>query len=469
MLILVVLLALVSLYLVNRFIKDKMSKLAIWIFVGWWFFWIGLSTLNLYKLYNVKPYIYLMLFLGIIMFFCGYILGDKTKLAVSKENPNNTMLTGCKYNEKKFFLYLQVLIIIILTYYFIKYKRVVSMVGAEEARLYRYSVGKVFESTIEIVFFNTFIEAFIIIAVILFSYLIVYKKYRQPSFILLGINIFLYTEIGSGRSIIIDILLYSIIFYLIMNKNKLFSYKIDRIKDFKFSKKRIYKYLPIVIFIMVVLSYLSWITSTRMGGSEFSIGALLSGFSEFFKQIILYFNGPFRAFQYGVENYGEQIGLFYSRATFAGIDEIVRNFIRVIGIDYMPANSIIGDILQNNQIPIGTSLMFNYAYTYLMIFYFDFKIVGIIIFPILYGFFIRIIIFIHEKERNIYSLMLLAFLINSMVYSVFKWPLQSPSAIIVITIFYLFTYGKHLKILYGVKWNFRQVITVIRGKFLKYL
>jgi hypothetical protein len=65
---------------------------------------------------------------------------------------------------------------------------------------------------------------------------------------------------------------------------------------------------------------------------------------------------------------------------------------------------------------------------------FDLGILGVIIFPFIYGFIVRKAIFTYNNMPNKLNLTVFVFLFITMLNSIFKWGLQSPASNIVIII-----------------------------------
>lgn len=442
----IILIIMSAMIIISRLvIKDKLSKVIILIYVLWWALWLGLSTFNFYDLYSVSNSTYFLLLLNVTMFCIGFLFCD----AFRHKNRTNIPCIDDKVSKRSGFLKLLIIVVIILLYYWLRYRNVVQSMGSSNIRMERFLVGNVFSSGPEIIFFNYFIESFMYAANIVLAYVIIYGELKNITFILLASSVFLNAGIGSGRGPVIAVL---IAIALIFFNRKIDSGKKMRIADLlnkvgKTKKIRLRNILFIVFIALIIFVYSAWLTALRIGYTEFSMQAIQIGWNEFFKECVVYFTGPFRALDYGLKVYPEKVGYLFGRGTFAGIDEIINMALKIVGISYTSANGIIGELLQNNQIQIGYNQSFNYAYTSVMIHYFDLGTLGVIIFPFLYGFFVRKAVFLYENKPILPTLIIMVFLFNTMVTSVFSWGLQSPASNILLIGCY-FWYKFKIKISY---------------------
>jgi len=419
----------------RQVILDKLSKTIVTMYLIWWGCWLVLSAFNFFNLFSVRTPTYLLLLLNISMFCVGFSLcgAFRNKNMISKRSINE------KISRHSGFLKLLILVVVILLYYYLRYKNVVDSGSSLNIRMERFSVGNVFSSGPEIYLFNYFIESFIYATIVILAYMIIYGELINITFILLTLALFFYAGIGSSRAPIISILIaMTLIFYIrVIDSGK----KIDINNLFKngstTKKIRFRNILFFVVVAIVISVYSAWATALRLGYTELNMDTIIIGWNVFLKQGLVYYTGPFRALDFGLEVYPKSVGYLFGRGTFAGIDEIINTAFRIVGIKYTSANGIIGGLLQNNQILIGDNIHFNFAYTSVMIHYFDFGLFGVIIFPFIYGIFVRKAVFLYEMEPTLPTLIIMVFLFITMINSVFSWGLQSPSSNIVLIGCYL--------------------------------
>ena len=420
----------------NVLVRDKLSKNIINIYIFWWLLWLTLSTFNLYDLNEVSDGIYLLVLLNIIMFTLGFSI-----YGLFKRNKINTKVIDYEIIRHPVLNRIIVIVTIILFYYWTKFEKI--KFYSDNARLERFQVGGVFSTAKELLFFNYFIEPFTIIIIIMIAYMIIYEEIRNKVFMMLIAALFFYSSIGSGRGPIIDVLIAMVLIFIIRKNNFKVEENVNR-------KVRLGTIVFITIVILIMFIYSSWLTASRLGIKEFNVNSILVGSNEFFKQGVIYYTGPFRALEYGIQNYSDQLGYLFGRGTFAGIDEIINTALSFLDINYDSANSIIARMLQDNIINIGGGQEFNNAYTSIIIHYFDFRVSGVIIFSFIYGIFIRKAIFLYNNMPVLPTMIIMIFLFITMINSVFKWGLQSPSSNILLIVCYLwykFKYRKKIKII----------------------
>lgn len=431
----VILTIMFTLVIISRLVvSDKLSKMIILIYLLWWTVWLGLSTFDLYELFSVSNSTYYLLLLNVTLFCAGFLFCGAFRDKNENKNKNEIQYINLKVSKHSWVLKLLIIVVFILLYYWIRYRNVVLSMTSLNIRMERFTIGNLFSSTPEILFFNYFIESFMYAAVIVLAYMVIYGQFKSITFILLALSMFLYAGIGSGRGPIIDILVAMVLIYFIRRINSEKKMHLSHLsnKMDKTKKMKLWNMILIAFVILTIFVYSAWLTASRLGYTEFNMESIQIGWNEFFKQGVLYSTGPFRALDYGLKAYPENLGYLFGRGTFAGIDEIINLIFKIIGISYTSANGIIGDVLQNNQILIGYNQAFNFAYTSVMIHYFDLGILGVIIFPFIFGFFMRKSIYLYEKEPALPTLIIMAFLFNTMINSDFKWGLQSPSSNIVL-------------------------------------
>lgn len=416
-------------------IKDKLSRVIILLFLLWWTIWLGLSTFNFYELFSVSNTTYYLLLLNVMMISFGFFVSGAFK---NKRQDCSKHISSNDYKRLGFLILLTIMLFILFYYYF-KYMNIVSSGISSNIRMERFTVGNLFSSGPEIIFFNFFVESFMSAAIVVLAYMIIFGEIKNITFALLAASVFVYSGIGSGRGLAMTVLydMILIFFIRVIDSNKpvnldRFLQKVGKTKKIRFRNILFSVFAAVLVFING-----AWLTALRMGYKEFSFETVKIGWEEFFRQGIVYYTGPFRALEYGLKVYPEKVGYLYGRGTFAGIDEIISMGFKVLGINYTSANGIIAGLLQNNQIQIGYNHYFNYAYTNVMIHYFDLGVLGVIFFSFFYGFFVRKAVFLYERKPELPTLIIMVFLFATMLGSVFSWKLQSPSAVIVIVGCYL--------------------------------
>ena len=415
-------------------VRDKLSRVFLSIYICWWALLLIISTFNPYGLYAVSDNTYLVLVLNVSIFSFGFILSGPKQRA-SKNNNIDAIYRFIHSFESllknKIFKIILLLFTIVLGYYFIRYNSVIKNYGLVNVRTIRYYVGYLFGSTIEVLFYNYFIEGssyFIIFAV---AFSIVWGRINNIVFYLLILSFFFYSALGAGRTASIDVVL-NIVFLVIIKKiispkNPLsqnsFPLRFQHINK----RRRYYIVLALIAFYGLAV----YLTSFRTGLTEISVENFVIGNDVLTQQIIVYCTGPFRALDYAITNLQGTFGFHYGRLTFAAFDELIGYFFRYLGVDYPVMNHLMGSFI-SGSIQIGYNQSFNALYTCIFSFYFDFGIIGVILLPFLYGFLFRRIIVNFEYEHTLTNLFILIVVSVTTINSVFTWKYGAPALILIL-------------------------------------
>ena len=184
---------------------------------------------------------------------------------------------------------------------------------------------------------------------------------------------------------------------------------------------------------------------------------------EQIKQVVLYFEGPLRTLDNFINEGFESLNgnLAYGRATLAGIDEIISLPLIFVGIDYPYFNSIIGSELQTNVTVSENGYKINAFYTGIMNFYADFGTVGVLIFSMLYA---TLVVYcvrnFFKKKGDIFSQVLLIFVIMNTLSIVYRWNYQSGATTFLLIVLVILNNTR-------AKTWINDVLIKLRNKFIK--
>lgn len=410
----------------RELIKDKISKFIISTYLLFYGFWFLISTLNPFGLYNVSDLVYLIQFLGVFLFFLGFVMCGGVKGENSLMTNFTVRFELDRYKAIKLLLLVSVLIVF---HYLTKFNLIVELYGnAGDARMSRFEKGDLFGSTIELLVFNYLSFPIAVYCMAIIAYMSIIKHRYSVIFFLACAYISIYTLIGSGREnifILITMLILTSAINSIINRRRL---KFLKQKNKSKTVKKILIISLVSLFCVFVLSYL---TALRQIGTEMSFENLTLGFFDILKNGVVYFVGPFRAFEIALRNnYIEKTGLLFGAGTFGGVEELLGYPLIYFGANFNLASNVIGNLLQNTTISIGPDTLFNFAYTNLLIYYLDFGIFGVILFSFLFGLLVRKCINHFQENPNFFSFTIVLYLFYAILFSVFKWPFQSAASII---------------------------------------
>lgn len=403
------------------FILDKLSKVLIVFYLLFYFILLSLSIIDPYNLFKVSNYIYLTHTMGVVSFVFGYML----TLPSFKLNVTNFNIRVPSVG--RFITILLFFSAILFFYYFKKFMDITYMLDSVKDSRHEMFVGWSFFSNAYEKYFVLIFRKFIFVFSSLFVIVTILekKKYKLNFYLSLTIVI-LISFTGGGRQdiarIVSFILIYKMINFGLSYKSIVLNSMLKGIAKSSF-------------FIIVFLTLLTVVTASRnILLSDMSSTIFVDFFDETLRQASVYFVGPIRAFEYGINhNYVDKFGLFFGRATFAGFDDLIGNVLSVLGIPYKTSNILIGGMLAP-RIYIGSG--FNYAYTHFFIFYLDFGYFGVIILSFIYGIFMRKMIYYYMDFINFYSFSILVYLMYVLFFNFFSWGLQSPPVFVLIVVNY---------------------------------
>lgn len=440
MVVLIIISLILILIIISRnIISNKISKYILTFYLIYCGVWFGISSLNPYGLYEVSDLVYFIQFLGILMFVIGFLYCGRIQTQNNLMIKNEVRFNLDSYKSIPFVLFI---LILILVYYLMRYYSIVAVAeNAGDARMERFIKGELFRSSIEIYFYNYIICSIAIFCYVIILNSIIIEKRFNITFYLSIIYIFIYSLLGSGRGPLIDLF---IMLILAKKINAIIGAKTNNSINYNNqnynAENKSFNFARVFLILVLVIFCLSYMTALRMNLTEINYGNLQLGFLEFLKQSVVYFIGPFRSFNFALNhNYLGTSGLLLGRGTFGGIDELFGRLVSLFGINYNYSSAIIGDLLQKKFITIGSETTFNFAYTHLMIFYFDFGIFGVILLSFLFGYFVRRIINYFHIHPNFFSLAIILLIFDVLVLSIFKWTLQAPDSLIFLIIAYHFS------------------------------
>ena len=384
---------------------------------------IIISLVNPLNMYAVSPYTYFLIIVCTISFLIAfnkisrYIIKSKQDFF---EIENKKLISLDKFLQSKILMILIILILMAVIYYLIKYNIIIKDLSKLQVRMVRFR--ELFDNSKEALFFNYIIAGSMYIISIIFSIMLVNKKIKNPVFILMAILILLYSLIGYSRMIYLNIAIY--IFINILLKPNL--------KEL-INIKNIVKIIFLSIAVGIILFGILYVRTCKSSAPiKENMKKTLKNQTE---QILEYAVGGFRLLDNFIENGFENFPPKYTfgQATFAGVEEIVLYPIKGIGIKINSFNNIIGQYTQKT-IQIGENTNFNAFYTCIMNFYLDYGLLGVILFPILHSIIIIFALKQYYNKKDVYSFMLLNFVLLNLFFSIVRWNYQSGTSVFVLIV-----------------------------------
>lgn len=386
-------------------LNDRTSRFFGYSFLFYWFGSLIISTFRPFGLYQISDFTYCLLILGGSSFLFGMVFpGNKRIVENNKED------MASKFSDKIMSNKYVMAFLLVLTLY------LMSHLGS--AMFYSQVYGGAARVNLsDEVFSNDklFVYVYNYIGFVCFhffnfifweSVMQFHKKYIINIFLVL-VYLLTFGLLNGGRNVAMITFLYMMFLFMYNHK---FSLKIN-----------LRSLIIIIAGSIITLYAISSITSYRKYGSyEMSAQETSEGMEESEERVISYSTLPFVLLDRAIQKdyYSTLEAPYFGRATFSGIDEITHFFLRYL-INYERTSEKIVKYVQDNSYPVSTIREANYAYTGLLYHYLDFGVIGIVIFPLLFGIILRCIIHSFNKDKNLYLLILLAFCYYMMLHSVF--------------------------------------------------
>ncbi|MCU5077708.1 oligosaccharide repeat unit polymerase [Bacillus cereus] len=401
-------------------------------YLVFWCFWVIISLINPYQLYEVSQSTYTLVWSNIIFFSFGFLLVSKRVKVPALEK---IKLPGNKFIKTKKFLMIQLTVLVILIYYYIKYNLLLSGLDSSYMRTALFEQGYLFSSSLENILYFWFIGSFVYLSIALFISNIVMGGKKNITFFISLVCCYLYGEIGNGRFIYF----YIIILFLVSIALKHF---INKKLKFNIKKKKKKNWVFYFLIIFGTVFTMNRTSAERMGVSLSLSDSVSVFFETSFPQFVLYFTGPFRALDSfltsGITN---ETGYTFGRAFLGGIEELFSVFIIAIagGYPVRTANTITSSFTVP-PISVGPHDTFNAFYTSVMNSYIDGGVAFVIMFAFIYGIASGLIYNYCLRNLNIFTFALLIYTTYQMVVSEFRWNYQAPETWIIIIILAICNY-----------------------------
>ena len=435
----------IALIMMSFFIRLKVGTFRnpITIFSFFWVIVILFSKFYSSYLFEVSEKVYNFSYIFVLGVVFGYFcLASRFHLDSIDKNLINSNLYENKKN-RKILIFFQIITLIILCYYLFRYNSIKKILPLYQLRIIRYEIGLLFNSGIELLFYNYIISSFVELIGLITIVKIIFSKKIDFLGILSLISLTVFSMIGLGR-----FGLFNTIFFIL---STFFFKKISKSNDYHLVKnvnirKKISRFFFPVLIILILIYIMTFIGATRMGMEINSFSDFMVYFNSSFEQAILYFTGPFRAldnyFTFKTNIYPINL---YGRAFFSGFDELINFFLSYIGISFDSANSIITN-LTNDMIIIGNGVEFNAFYTGILNAYLDGGLWGVVIFSILLGSIASYIWNFHIKHLNLYSFSLLVYFSLVLISTSYRLELQQAKTYIVILALWILAMKERSKI-----------------------
>lgn len=405
------------------FIKNRISRAALSFYMLWWFFLLTISLFNPYELYPVSNKTYTLIMLNIFMYFLGYIS------VCYKKSKTNFCINLNTAHLRKYLMWAQICIFPILLYYYIRYQSLLNSLGFLYARTIKFDLGYLFNSSFEYILYTFIVQPVVDISIIIFCIKLIIGDFKNKLFVFTGINIILNAQTGLGRFVYFQALIYLISSYIIIRKSN----GVENFSNGKYKKPKKQKKITVYFASLLMVNVMVIVTLLRQGAKQLTLEMLSSTYLDLFEQAIVYFIGPFRALDTLIQGNTASNNLFFGRLTLGGLDQLLGYLLMIIDSSFQTVNAIVGPMTRSS-IPIGQGQQFNAFYTSLLNHYLDFNIVGIMLFPLIYGIISAYIANVFSNNSKATMFMLLLFNTYNSIASSLRWEYQFPGAWVVVVL-----------------------------------
>lgn len=419
--------------------KNILVRKVSFLFFLIWLFLLVLSVSNPYNLNPVSPQTYLYICTFVIMVLLGINI-PTTKTTQQSISYNTKSLAFNHLATNKWVLVVVCIADIFLIYFSFQLRDLLETMSALDYRNTGGLQNDLFGGDSVIGLTYTFlVTPMTFFSNIFLAYLILFNRKAFLPIILYALFIVLRSYLEGQRSGLVDVFIF--IAFFIVCYHFFLSDKTSR----KIARKKMIKNIFFIGIISVAaFSLLSFMTNQRLHNeNEFSKASVTDGINDTFNHIIVYSVGPFRAFDYAIENhYVDRLGGHsYGRSTLGFIDYSLQLVSNNLGMNYSTANSRIYKLLQDNWISIPHD--FNFAYTAVFNFYMDFGFLGVLVLPFIFGCIMRKFLLKFSSSYNPITLLAVAYIFYVLVNSYFTWRMYEMSAMV--TIIWFLIYKRLLK------------------------
>ena len=416
------------LFMIRQKVKDRISKYLILIYVSYWHISLLLCSINPFGYFHVKDSTYLLLLGHVVTFLIGFIIVKIPDISYSPPIDIDVL----KLIKKKLFLFLFTVSFIFVTVMLFRVRDLLLVYAISDVR------GDFGELVLEgsgvaSLFYNVVARCVFHFSLCLVSFMLFFQSsWRYIS--LLFTYILLFAIIQGGRNQFLTIGFYILSLLILSSYIQSRKKGLREIYDISRSLKVILIIVGVGIFFIM-----SYLTAARKGYNTIDNDALVQSSISLSEKFGTYSAGPIVAFDQGINgSVIKKKKQYYGAATFGGVDKHISILFNQFGIKIPKASNEVTYILQENRILIGPDLSWNYAYTSCFNYYMDFGLLGILVFPFIFGIFVRNYIALLYRQLSIYTIALFSFICFCMYMSVFSGYLHKDMTILyIIMLLYL--------------------------------
>lgn len=422
----IILFSLAGLYvlIIKNITIDRLSKIILNFFVGFWAFALVMSIINVSDFYPISDYTYAIMYLGVVSFVLGFLLTPLKKRMSYVLNNNNIDKQVIEISKNRIFQGIIIIACIYIYTLIVIYFHEIAYANTLGELRTAYYEGDLYGPEYKALD-ALFLKPLTILITPVFAYLLYFK--RNWICLLLGFYLIGYESLSGGRFGYIRIFL-AIIFVIFIIKNV---YRTNKAKFVKF-------FLSITI---ILISTLIVVSNMRVAGSKGVIHN--DGLELLIDHTVGYSSGAIAAFNYSIENnYLNKFGGYKNGAlTFNSVIAMANLVTSRLGFTFETPLKKIVETKQEEYIYIGNNSSFNALYTANFYFYYDFGIIGIFVFPFFFGVVMRLLIKNLYKKNNFLALVVVSWAFYILFFSVVDFWLVSAYELLSLIIILILSRG----------------------------
>lgn len=429
------------LFLASRLlVRDRIARIVLYLYSGWWFLCLLVSTFDLFGIYPVSSFTYFLLLLNVGTFVAGFIAMGWGESRNPPSRSYGKLFESLEHNliHNPKLTRLLILFSFYLFYYFRKFQAVTSVLPGSAVRALRFSVGPIFGSAAEILFYNYFADTLAIFLIVVIACCLILAEVRTWLFFWALVDLVLFVGIGAGRTLIVEAGIFVVLIALLRNSLQPRACRPPEVSagGLRFQmppRKNLLLYVALPVAVLIGFSI--YVTAFRTFDLQLDWELAKVAGTLFLDQAQYYSTGPFRALDYAV-HHPHLYGFHYGALTFGAVDELVVWPLTFMGFKATLLNETIGGIL-DHDIFIGTNF-FNALYTCVFRFYFDFGIPGVAVFSFLFGAALRGTLRLFNSFPCFSTFSLVLYLFGASFLSSQNWHLGGLSSVIFLSACYGF-------------------------------
>lgn len=401
----------------------------------WWMIFILLAIPSKWNLFALSLKTTALLCGGSLMLSVGF-----TAFTLSRAKLSQTVLvrTLHRWNRQvknrlerftldrsRVFFALQIILLGVFVYYFVRYNALLKVHGASMARMIKFQLGLLFHSTLEAMVYQYLISALFYVS--MFYYVThFFSKFRfNIGIVLIAVNTVLFSLIGQGRFVFFNLLLLILIECM------------NAVAENPKRLKRVV--IPVCALFVVLAGFMVGVTLLRMGAGLSALGQKLDSIVF---QVYMYFTGGMKALQKLIAASATEVHTFVpGQFTFNVIMDPLLSVLSKVFPSLAVEDAM---VFLQNPVPISAYTETNALFTYYINFFMDFSYAGMLIIPLFLGAFLALCVYFVRKSNiavRMFAFCNILFLVNG----VLRWEYQNYEdimALILIILCYYFTKEK---------------------------